>query len=237
MDNNWAAMRRDASGDVLTGVIDLSHPIAPGMPMYPGLPGPEIEDHMSRVESESHYAPGTSFQVSRIRIVGSTGTYIDSPFHRFAEGGDVSSLSLGRLVNLPGVVVEPGSEGGRLVLREPDLEGLSLKGRAVLVRTGHDLRWGREEYYGPGPYVSAGAARFIAGADAALVGIDCLNIDDTGDSTRPAHTLLLASGIPVVENLRNLGALPREGFRFFAAPVAIRGAGSAPVRAFALVAV
>src|SRR5712691_1853471 len=142
-------------------LIDLSHEIEDGMVTYPGLPVPKIREWLSREASSARYAPGTTFQLGTIELLANTGTYIDAPSHRYAEGNDV--------------------------------------------------------------------------AGAALVGIDSLNIDDDSDGTRPVHTTLLAAGIAIVEHLCGLDRLPESGFRFFAAPPKVRGIGSFPVRAFALV--
>lgn len=222
-----------------TTIVDLSHPVETGMPMFPGLPGPVVGQHLGREETGAHYAAGTSFLISTVSLVGNTGTYLDSPFHRFAAAPDVAAIELRRLVDLPGIVIEPGLRNGRLVL-DADVVGgdcASWCGRAVLIRTGWDRFWSSAGYLADGaPYVTAAAARQLAVRRPAVVGIDCQNIDDMADLTRPVHTILLGAGIPILENLTSLCGLPRQGFRFFAAPVAVRGAASMPVRAFALVA-
>ena len=202
------------------------------MTTYPGLPGPVLSDHLSREASRGNYANGTTFQIGRIDMVANTGTYLDAPFHRFAAGADVAGLPLARLAGLSGLVVDATSRSGRAL--DADLfAGLSLWGRAVLLRTGWDAHW-RTPQYGEGhPYVTRAAAQALVDAAPALVGIDSLNIDDTKDLSRPAHTLLLEAGIPIVEHLANLSALPAEGFRFTAVPAPIRGMGSFPVRAYA----
>jgi arylformamidase len=217
----------------MSGFVDLSHVIESGMTTYPGLPEPRITDHLSREASRSKYSEGTSFQIGRIEMVANTGTYLDAPFHRFAEGADIAGLPLSRLAGLPGLLVDATAAGRSI--GAPLFSGLPLSGRAVLVRTGWDAHW-RTPRYGQGhPFLTRGAAEALAKAGPALVGIDTLNIDDTNDGARPAHTLLLEAGIPIVEHLCNLGAVPARGFTFTAVPAPVRGMGSFPVRAFAVV--
>jgi kynurenine formamidase len=215
--------------------VDLSHLVEDGMTTFPGLPAPEVRDHMSHADSRAHYGEGTEFQIGEVRMVANTGTYLDAPFHRFREGVDVSGLPLDRLAGLEGVLVEAPEEvreGGRGV--GPDLlEGIELEGRAVLVATGWARHWGTIRYGEGHAFLTAGTARRLAEAGAALVGVDSLNVDDTEDPARPAHTALLGAGIPIVENLRGLEALAGRRFRFTAVPLRVRGMGSFPVRAFA----
>ncbi|MFN2386415.1 MAG: cyclase family protein [Thermoanaerobaculia bacterium] len=214
-------------------LVDVSHPIAAGMITYPGLPGPKVTDYLSREESKSRYGPGTSFQIGRIEMITNTGTYLDAPFHRLEEGADIAGLPLERLADLPGIVVEARERAGRALGPEIFGEG-ELSGRAVLVRTGWSRHWATEAYGEGHPYLDRGASQLLVDRGAALVGIDTLNIDDTRDGARPAHTLLLSAGIPIVEHLCNLEALPGSGFRFHCAPAPFRGAGSFPVRAYAV---
>jgi arylformamidase len=224
----------ELSAGAVRRLVDLSHPIESGMTTYPGLPAPLVTDFWSRESTRGRYAEGTTFQMGRIEMVANTGTYVDAPFHRFAEGADVASLSLEKLVDLPGVLVDATAPRDRGI-EESFFAGLALRGRAVLVRTGWDAHW-RTPRYGEGhPFVTRGAVELLVREGAALVGIDSLNIDDNADGTRPAHTLLLSAGIPIVEHLRGLDALPETGFRFSAIPPPVRGMGSFPVRAFAVV--
>lgn len=213
--------------------IELSHTIEHGLITYPGLPAPSISDHLSREASVSRYASGTTFQIGRIEMVANTGTYLDAPFHRYATGDDLAALGLERLAFLEGVMVHiPGEVQAIDASR---LKGLSVKGRAVLVRTDWSRHFGTPAYGSGHPYLTADAARYFIDGQAALVGIDSLNIDDTADLTRSVHTALLGAGIPIVEHLTNLSALPASGFRFFATPPRVKGVGSFPVRAFAIV--
>lgn len=214
-------------------VIDLTHPVEHGMTTYPGLPGPVIGDHMSRADSRPRYTPGTEFQIGRIEMVANTGTYVDTPFHRYPDGPDLAGLDLTSLVDVPGLLVD-ATGAGRAVGPEL-LAGLPLAGRAVLVRTGWDRHWGTEKYGDPeAPFLTADAVRLLVAEGATVVGIDSVNIDDMADLDRPAHTGLLAARIPVVEHLCGLGQLPAEGFRFHAAPPPVVGMGSFPVRAYAV---
>jgi kynurenine formamidase len=214
-------------------LIDVSHVVESGMITYTGLPAPLVCDFLYRVASSKVYAPGTEFHIGKIEMVANTGTYLDSPFHRFADGIDVSELPLDRVANLPGVVVRVDARR-RAITREA-FEGLDLAGKAVLVHTGWDAHWRTDQYFEGHPFLTADAAAFLAAAGVALVGIDSLNIDDTADMTRPVHTGLLGSGVPVAEHLTGLARLPDSGFRFFAVPVKVKGMGTFPVRAFGLV--
>lgn len=213
-------------------LIDLSHTVAHGLITYKGLPAPIICDFLSREQSKQHYAPGTQFQIGKIELIANTGTYLDSPFHRYEDGKDLSQLELSSLANLDGIVVV-GGEVGRAIERR-SFEKLDIKSKAVLVRTGWDQHWRTDQYFEGHPFLTRDAAQFLADQGAALVGIDSYNIDDTADLTRPAHSILLGAEIPIVEHMCNLGALPAEGFRFFAVPVKVKGMGTFPVRALAV---
>jgi kynurenine formamidase len=216
-------------------LIDVSHTVEAGMITYKGLPAPVISDHLSREESRKHYAAGTEFNIARIEMVANTGTYLDSPFHRYEHGRDLSQLELHSLANLDGIVVKCGPE--ERAIDKSRFESLKIEGKAVLVHTGWDAHWRTDEYWsGRHPFLTRDAAQYLADNGAALVGIDSYNIDDTGDGTRPAHSVLLAQNIPIVEHLRGLADLPASGFKFFAVPVKVRQFGTFPVRAFALVA-
>jgi arylformamidase len=215
-------------------LIDLSHTIEDGMITYKGLPPPVISDHLSREQSRANYAEGTEFQIGRIEMVANTGTYLDTPSHRFADGKDLAELDLHSIAELDAIVVDVTGSQGRATPRSR-FEGMRLRGRAVLVRTGWDANWRTERYFEGHPFLTADAAEFLRDAGATLVGIDSFNIDDTADKRRPVHTTLLAAGIPIVEHLRGLDQLPTSGFRFSAVPVKVKGMGTFPVRAYAAV--
>ena len=218
-------------------VVELSHVITDGMVTYPGLPGPEITDHLTREASRESYAPGTEFHIGRISLVGNTGTYLDAPHHRWPDGADLAGVPLERLVDLDGIVV--AVPAGATAIDRSLLESSRVRGRAVLLRTGWDVHFGSPRYGDPDhPYLTEDGADWLVEQGAALVGIDAVNIDRTGpaaEGARPAHSALLAAGIPIVEHLRGLDALPIEGFQFTAAPPMIAGMGSFPVRAYATI--
>lgn len=216
-------------------IVDLSHPIRAGLVTYPGLPAPVITSHLTRADSRANYAPGTEFAMDIITMIGNTGTYLDSPYHRYAEGPDLAGLDLATLVGLRAEVFHLAGAAERGIGPEA-LGGRDLRGAAVLLHTGWDRLFGTPEYGTGAPFLSEAGARALIEAGVALVGIDSVNIDDTSPAAageRPAHTLLLGAGIHVVEHLTRLGELPASGARFTAAPPAIEGFGTFPVRAFA----
>jgi len=214
-------------------LIDLSHTVEHGMITYKGLPAPVISDHLSREESRTRYAPGTEFHIGKIEMVANTGTYLDSPFHRYARGRDLAGLDLYSIANVDGVVVHCP---GQTEISESVFDGIDVKDKAVLVHTGWDRHWRTDEYSsGRHPFLNESAATYLAKSAAALVGIDSFNIDATRDGNRPAHTVLLGHDIPIVEHLCGLGDLPESGFKFFAVPVKVRQFGTFPVRAFGII--
>ncbi|GAA0438565.1 hypothetical protein Aca07nite_47570 [Actinoplanes capillaceus] len=216
--------------------VELSHVIEAGLVTFPGLPGPEIAPHLTREASRGVYAPGTEFCIERISMVGNTGTYVDSPYHRYPDGTDLAGLPLERLAGLPAVVVR--AVGGERGVTAEMLAHVTVAGRAVLLHTGADRHWATPAYATGAPFLTADGARLLVDRGAALVGIDAVNIDDMSPATcgeRPAHSLLLAAGIPIVEHLTNLRELPPSGARFTAVPPRIAEFGSFPVRAFATV--
>lgn len=214
--------------------VDLSHILHEGLITYKGLPAPVICDFLSREDSRRFYDSGTSFQIGRIDMVANTGTYLDSPFHRFEDGSDLSQLDLASLAGLDTVVARVTGLTGRAVDREVFLP-LDVRGKAVLVETGWSRHWATDRYFEGHMFLTREAAEYLRDEGAVLVGIDSYNIDDTADLVRPAHTVLLGAGIPIVEHLCNLEQLPANGFTFTAAPVKVRGMGTFPVRAFATI--
>lgn len=214
--------------------IDLSHTVEHGLITYKGLPAPIICDFLSREQSRQHYAEGTEFQIGKIEMVANTGTYLDSPFHRYEDGKDLSELELSSLANLDGILLRAKGEAQRSIDAKAFAE-LHVKGRAVLIHTDWSQHWRTDKYFaGAHPFLTKDAAQILADGGAALVGIDSYNIDDTADLTRPAHSILLGAGIPIVEHMCNLGELPDAQFKFFAVPVKVKGMGTFPVRAFAV---
>lgn len=215
-------------------LIDLSHTISHGLITYKGLPAPVICDFLSREQSRQHYAPGTEFQIGKIEMVANTGTYLDSPFHRYEDGKDLSQLELTSLADLEGVVISAGDAEARAIT-DTAFDGIEVKGKAVLMQTGWDVHWKSDKYFAGHPFLTKDAAQLLADGGATLVGIDSYNIDDTADLSRPAHSILLGAGIPIVEHMCNLKRLPAAGFKFFAVPVKVKGFGTFPVRAFGIV--
>jgi kynurenine formamidase len=216
-----------------TRIVDLSHVIEHGMTTYKGLPGPLICDFWERESTAPNYEDGSIFQIGRIDMVANTGTYVDAPFHRYAEGADLADLPLPSLADLPGAVVRRPWENG-IEIGADAFEGREVRGMAVLVHTGWDRHWRTDRYFTENPFLTGEAADWLADNGAAFVGIDSLNIDDTRVRARPVHTKLLAASIPICEHMTNLGSLPDEGFRFSAVPPKVRGMGSFPVRAYAV---
>jgi kynurenine formamidase len=204
------------------------------MVTYRGLPGPHICDFWTREGSAANYDDGSSFQIGRIDMVANTGTYLDSPFHRHADGKDLAALPLESLADLPGIAVRrPHGDG--IATDSADLEGLGVRGCAVLIHTGWDAHWRTDAYAADHPFLTAAAAGWLVEQGAALVGIDSYNIDDTRTRSRPVHTKLLGADIPICEHMRGLEQLPEQGFRFSAVPPKVVGMGTFPVRAFAVI--
>ncbi|HEY3731091.1 MAG TPA: cyclase family protein [Steroidobacteraceae bacterium] len=215
-------------------LIDVSHSVESGMLTYKGLPAPLICDYLSRAASQRLYSPGTQFQIGRIDMVANTGTYLDSPFHRYPDGKDLAQLPLNSLANLPCLVAHQPAAAGRAIDRLP-FSVDEVRGKAVLVHTDWARHWRSEQYFEGFPHLTARLAEWLRAAGAVLVGIDSHNIDCTDGGDRPVHSTLLKAEIPIVEHLCGLQALPERGSSFFAVPVKVRGFGTFPVRAFAAV--
>lgn len=213
-------------------LIDLSHTVEHGLVTYKGLPAPLICDYLSREASRKFYAPGTEFQIGKIEMVPNTGTYLDSPFHRYADGKDLSQLELSKLANL--LAIKVTARNRQAIDASIFLPAGDLAGKAVLIETGWSKNWNTPAYFEGHPFLTEDAARFLVDAGVALVGIDSHNIDDVQDLRRPVHTVLLKNEIPIVEHMTNLASIATTGFRFFAVPVKVKGFGTFPVRAFAM---
>ncbi|WP_223585077.1 cyclase family protein [Sphingobacterium sp. GVS05A] len=213
-------------------LIDLSHTIEDGLITYKGLPAPHICDYLSREQTKQNYDGDTSFQIGKIEMVTNTGTYIDCPFHRFADGNDTAQTELKSFAQLDAVMIHiPFTE--TLKITEDHLKNREIRNRAVLIQTGWDRHWNTELYYQDHPYLTEQAAMYLRDCNVKLVGIDSHNIDDTAGRTRPVHTVLLGAGILIVEHLCNLNKLPDQNFKFTATPPKFKGVGTFPVRAFA----
>ena len=213
-------------------LIDLSHTVENGMITYKGFPAPVICDYLSREESRSHYSSGTEFYIGKIEMIANTGTYVDSPFHRFADGIDLSELPLISLADLEGIVIR-AQDFGRSVSAKA-FSGMDVKGKAVLVHTDWARHWGTDQYFENHVFLTKDAAEFLTEKGAAFVGVDTYNIDDTNDGLRPVHTTLLGNRIPICEHMCGLNELPDQGFRFHAVPVKVKAMGTFPVRAYAV---
>ena len=213
-------------------LVDLSHVIEEGMATFKGFPGPVLCDFWTREGSASHYDDGSSFQIGRIDMIANTGTYVDSPFHRYADGADLADLNLESLADLDALVVRKPFEDG-LPTDAADFSGLDVRGKAVLVHSGWDRHWRTDAYFDDHPFLTADAAEWLVENGASFVGIDSHNIDDTRTRSRPVHSKLLAAGIPIGEHLTNLQSVPDFGFRFSAVPPKVKGMGTFPVRAYA----
>ena len=203
------------------------------MTTYPGLPGPQICDFWTREASAANYDDGSSFQIGRIDMVANTGTYLDVPFPRYAEGMDLADLPLASLAEVPAIVLRRPWDKG-IATGAAHFEGVDVRRKAVLVHTGWDRHWRTDRYGVEHPYLTADAADWLVANGAALVGIDSNNIDDTRVRARPVHTRLLGADIPICEHMTGLGSLPDAGFRFAAVPPKVRGMGTFPVRAYAV---
>ena len=212
-------------------LIDLSHTVEEGMVTYKGLPAPLLCDFLTREASKAYYAEGTTFHIGKIEMVGNTGTYLDSPFHRYANGKDLSELSLDVLAELDALTFrsEQTNIGREL------FEGAPISGKAILINTGWAKHWRTDQYFEGHPHLTAEAATYLKENGATLVGIDSYNIDSTDTGERPAHSILLGADIPIVEHMRNLEMLPSDGFKFNAVPVKVKKFGTFPVRAYAVI--
>ncbi|MPZ19730.1 MAG: cyclase family protein [Luteitalea sp.] len=227
-----AAPKQDIAEWATPRIVDLSHTIESGMITYRGLPAPLVCDHMSFDDSRTHYDEGTQFNIARIDMVANTGTYVDVPYHRYHDGEDLSRVALERMADLPGTVVRVTGMTWRAI-DWTVFAASEIKGYAVLVHTGWDTHWRTDRYFEGHPFLTEKAALYLRDNGAALVGIDSLNVDDTSGGTRPVHSVLLGAGIPIVEHMTGMSALPTSGFRFTAAPPRVAGMGSFPVRAYA----
>jgi arylformamidase len=211
--------------------VDLSHVVENGTVSHRGLPAPIICDYLSRESSRARYAPGTEFHIAKIEMVANTGTYVDCPFHRFADGRDFSQIGIEQFADIDAIVVR--ADHRLQAVGVESFRGLEIRNRAVLVHTGWDRHWNTQAYLGEHPFLTEAAATYLRDCGVKLVGIDSMNIDDTRGNARPVHTILLGANILIAEHLCNLGNVPDEGFAFSAVPAKFKGVGTFPVRAMA----
>jgi len=213
--------------------VEVSHPVVAGMKTYPGLPEPKVEVLLDYEASHERYQGKAEFFIASLHLCGNTGTYVDAPVHRYRGGTDLASLPLDRLADLETVVID--CTDSERAIGPDSLAAVELRYRAVLIRTDFSVRWGTPEYFGENAFLTADACEMLVRAGALFVGIDSLNIDDTADGSRPAHTMLLGAGIPICEHMTNLAAAPTSGGRLHAVPIAWVGGASFPVRAYVIV--
>jgi arylformamidase len=212
--------------------IEVSHRIEAGMKTYPGLPEPKVDVIIDYESSRERYGGKAEFLIASLHLCGNTGTYVDSPHHRYEAGIDLADLPIERVAHVPVVVVD-ATRAGRAIGPELFRSG-ALAGRAVLLRTDFSRHWGTDAYFTEHPFLTAESAELLVRAKATFVGIDSLNIDDTSDLSRPAHTKLLGAGIPVCEHMTGLEAVPLTGGRLHAVPIAWVGGATFPVRAYVI---
>ena len=215
----------------MSSFIELSHPIVEGMKTFPGLPGPKSVLLFDHAGSSRMYKDQASFLIASLHLCGNTGTYVDSPYHRFPDAPDLSQLPLDHLADLPFLYVDARANFGRGIGPHA-FQDLDVAGQAVLVHTGWDARWGADSYFEPNPFLTEDSCLYLAQQGAVFVGIDSVNIDDMGDLRRPAHTVLLGHGITICEHMTNLGALAATSGRLHAVPIAWKGGATFPVRAY-----
>jgi arylformamidase len=213
--------------------IEVSHRVVPGMTTYPGLPVPVVDVIVDYESSRERYGGKAEFFIASLHLCGNTGTYVDSPHHRYPAGFDLADLPLERLAHVAAIVVD--ATGAGRAIGADVFRGVELTGKAVLVRTDFSRHWGTDAYFTGHPFLTAHSVDVLAQAGPAFVGIDSLNIDDTEDLSRPAHTRLLAAGIPVCEHMTDLAAVPQQGARLHAVPIAWVGGATFPVRAYVIV--
>jgi kynurenine formamidase len=208
--------------------VDVSHQVVEGMETYRPLPTPVVEvinDYDASVNEGK-----SEFLIASLHLCGNTGTYVDSPRHRFRAGVDLAGLPLERLADLAVVVVD--ATGAGRAIGAGDLAVGDVNGKTVLVRPDFSRHWGTERYFAENPHLTADACEALVDGGAAFVGIDSLNIDDIADKARPAHTILLGAGIPVCEHMTNLEAVESGRGRLHAVPIAWVGGATFPVRAY-----
>lgn len=224
----------------MTRFIDLSHTFEDGMPGF-RMRNPEdgsmiqytayIHPFLTHAQSRPYYDGEAEFEITMMSFHTSIGTYLDSPYHRWDDRRDISQLALEEVI-LPGVVVDARGTQPWQSLGAESLHHIDVNGKAVLINFGWDRYWGKEEYY-TYPFLSREAVVYLAKQGAKLVGVDTINIDNSRDFQRPAHSILLKQDTLIVENLTNLAELNGNHFRFFAVPVKAARTAAMPIRAFA----
>lgn len=220
--------------------VDLSHYFEDNMPGFK-LKNEDgtytqytakIRPFLTHEQSKPKFNGLCSFEITEISFQTSTGTYIDSPYHRYPNGKDISEISLDNLI-APGVLIDVRNRQPNESISIDVLpKGLELEGKAILFNFGYDQHWGSDYYYSY-PFLSEHIIDTLIEKKIKIVGVDTINIDDSYDLKRPAHSKLLKAGILICENLRNLSALYSTYFTFYALPIKARKVAAMPVRAFA----
>jgi arylformamidase len=210
--------------------IDLSYPLSPETPIFPGAPPVEL-DVLERTEDAP--AKGRrSLNVTRLSMMVHTGTHMDAPFHFFGSGRSIDVIPLEQcvgpalLISLPGL--GPGQEIDLTNL--PNLKEKLHRVRKVVLNTGWARQWGTPGYFTDHPRISGQSAEFLRECGVHLVGVDMPSVDRP---PFPAHLALLGGGIVIVENLTNLQAIGEETFQLSVVPLKLSGRDGSPVRAVA----
>lgn len=217
--------------------IDLSHSIENGTVTYPGDPPALIELTLDRKLTSKLNGGGTTsgVEINTIKMVSTSGTYIDAPYHVFEDGKKIKDYPIEKLVNLPSIVVKIPEN--RNYFDVQDISGINVKGKAVLFFSGHDKFFMTPEYGKNAPYLTIELANILVEKGAIFVGIDSPLIDNMEKQSElgiPVHYKLLGADIPICEDLANLELLPTDGFTITALPAKV-ALESFPARVFATV--
>lgn len=210
-------------------IIDLTHPITPDMPVYPGTEGPKL--------TPANTCERDGFRETLLTLYSHTGTHMDAPAHLYAGGMSLDRLPVSRFVG-PAVVIDCSSlrEGGAITMAH--IEGqreAAERAEFLLFRTGWERYWGQREYFGDYPCIGLEVVDFILRAGKKGVGFDTIGLDPIADANLTRHKKLLEGNAAVViENLKNLDRLGSGLFTLCALPLHYRNADGAPVRAIAI---
>ena len=224
----------------MSNFIDLSHDFEDNMPGFK-LKNEDgtvtqytakIHPFLTHEQTKPKFQGKCSFEITEMTFQTSVGTYLDSPYHRYPNGRDISEIKIEEVI-LPGIVIDVrGKSDFEPVGLDTIQKELDLKDKAILFNFGWDKHWDTEQYQSY-PFISKELIEFLIKSGVKLVGVDTVNIDSSKDLARPAHSLLLKKEILVVENLMNLDRLHDKQFRFFAVPLKGKKVAAMPIRAFA----
>ncbi|NTW63797.1 MAG: cyclase family protein [Chlorobiaceae bacterium] len=207
-------------------IIDLTHPLEAGMPVYPGTPSPAFKE-LSSLENQG-------FREQQITLTTHTGTHLDAPSHIFGNGEDLDGFSVQHFAGPAAVISVNCSPAARITCRDleaylPSLHGCDF----VLLCSGWSRYWGTEKYYTGYPVLSIEAASELAGLGLKGIGVDMISVDAPDAEDLPVHRIFLEKRIILVENLAHLEKLPAVGFNFFCMPLKLSRSEASPVRAIA----